>query len=375
MTVTSRTLFGREVKLDDAFATDEDLEAIDSLLPSVEHGWIQSNPNNAGERRWIHYRKYVPAKVKCVLVYQHGIQGHSSIAHKLENGRVTNFALTSRECLKRGIALYTPDMAGHGLSEGVRFFIPNADWTVNRDDLDLFARFAASQHENVPLFLGGESYGANLAINLSGKWQQMKQEEQEEKGNAKASDGTEGDEAPPSEFAGFVVNAPAIIGDLPPFPITFALRNILAPLYPEWTPFFMPHPVNPESIWSDDEVRAKQTSEHSKRMNLGGCGKPFRLGTAAAMVSALEHAREVTIPSLLVPYFVSHGTKDSSVPISGTEYLLEHSKTPIEDRCVNKAEGSFHDLLSEPTAEQSIEVSLDWIIARSEEGKWRLKDM
>lgn len=361
MTITE--LYGKQVNLDCVSATAADLEAIDALLPGGEHGWLKS-PD--GER-WIHYRKYVPTgrtKVKAVLVYQHGIQGNSGIAWKLSTGRVTNFALLSKECLKRGIALYTPDMSGHGLSEGTRFFIPNADWTVNRDDLEAFALYAAKQHVDAPLFIGGESYGANLAINLAGKWQEMKESSSTEKGKPL-----------PSQFAGFVINAPAIIGDLPPWPITFALRYVLAPLTPRWTPFFMPNPVNADVIWSDEEVRALQTSNHSKSMNLSGCGQAFRLGTAAAMIAALEYAREVTIPSLKVPFCVCHGSDDKSVPISGTEYLLENCKTPASDRVFRQEEGSYHDILAEKTAEATAIFVLDWILERCGDGKWRLGDM
>ena len=357
MTITE--LYGKKVDLDGVGATAADLEAIDDLLPGGEHGWLKS-PDG---KRWMHYRKYVPAgrtQIKAVLVYQHGIQGNSGIAWKLSTGRVTNFALLSKECLKRGIALYTPDMSGHGLSEGTRFFIPNADWTVNRDDLEAFARYAAKQHEDIPLFIGGESYGANLAINLAGKFQEMTEDTCN---------------PPPPQFAGFVVNAPAIIGDLPPWPVTYTLRYFLAPLTPTWTPFFMPNPVNADAIWSDDEVRALQTSQKSKDMNLSGCGQAFRLGTAAAMITALEHAREVTIPSLKVPFCVCHGSDDRSVPISGTEYLLEHSKTPASDRAYRKEEGSYHDILAEKTAEDTATFVLDWILERCDEGKWRLGDM
>ena len=118
-----------------------------------------------------------------------------------------------------------------------------------------------------------------------------------------------------------------------------------------------------------------QTSQKSKNMNLSGCGQAFRLGTAAAMITALEHAREVTIPSLKVPFCVCHGSDDRSVPISGTEYLLEHSKTPVSDREFRKEEGSYHDILAEKTAEDTVTFVLDWILERCNDGKWRLGDM
>jgi alpha-beta hydrolase superfamily lysophospholipase len=155
----------------------------------------------------------------------------------------------------------------NSFSEGVRFYIPNS-WMVNRDDLQEFSLFVASQHDpGMPFFLGGDSYGGCLAIHVGRKFQDSPKDA-------------------PSGFRGLCLTAPAIVGDLPPVrtyqrtimnkqvntnklirqgfdlnlvtlnfllsflfgfrgkaPVVFFVRRILMPLAPKWTPFFMPNPI------------------------------------------------------------------------------------------------------------------------------------
>ncbi len=79
----------------------------------------------------------------------------------------------------------------------MRFYIPKS-WTVNRDDLQLFSVFVASQHNpDTPFFLGGDSYGGCLAIHVGRKFQDSPKDA-------------------PRGFRGLCLTAPAIVGDLPP---------------------------------------------------------------------------------------------------------------------------------------------------------------
>lgn len=348
-------LWGKEVEIDipkDVFPSESELKDMEDMLPDAEHGWFKGTTG-----QWLHYRKYIPkdAPPKAICVYNHGIAAHSGVACKLSSGRITNYALLSKKLLEKGYALYMMDMVGHGFSEGLRFYIPGAKWTTNRDDLDNFARYAVAHHKpGTPLFIMGESYGGNLALNLCRKWQD--------------SVGDAGARNPPEGFRGLLVIAPAIIGDLPPAPVTFVLRHILAPARPTWVPFFMPNPISPDRIWSDEEVKKIRLDPRTKEMNVDGSGKPFRLGTAVGMVEALEYAREYSIPGFQVPFCVSHGDKDGGVPIEGSYFLVENCSTEECDRVFQKLEGSFHDLLSEPTAETTMDQFLDWIAERIEKG-------
>lgn len=325
------TLWGREVELDipkEAFPTNDEIQAIEDALPECQqHGWFESNEAQ------LHYRKFTPEeKAKGVIVYQHGILAHTGNAFVLKNGRKVNGALMADSFTKAGYALYGLDMLGHGFSEGLRWFVP--DWKVNRDDLDNFSRFAASENPDVPLFLFGESYGSTTVLHLARIWQD--------------------NENAPDKFAGIIVNAPAIVADMPPYPVVFTLRYILAPLFPRWVPFFMPNPVSADRIWREKEVRDIHENPRWLEMCLDGGGRPFRLRTAVSLTNALEEVREKTIPGFNVPFCAIHGGKDVAVPMEGTDMLEQMAATPTEDRAVYRLDDAYHDLLSDPTADEAI---------------------
>lgn len=340
-------LWGKEVEIDipaKVFPTEAELQAMEDTMPGCQHGWFESS--NGAQ---LHYRNFLPTGIpKGVVVYQHGIQTHSGKAFIMpDSGRKLNMALMSAELLKAGYALYALDMLGHGYSEGDRWYIP--DWIINRDDLDNFARYASAQHPGVPLFLEGESYGGTVVLHVAKKWQLVSN-------NA------------PEEFAGIILSGPAIIADVPPYPIYALLRYVLAPSFPKWIPFFMPNPISPDRIWVDKEVRALHCEPRCKEMCIDGSGRPFRLGTAVNMLDALDLAKSSVIPSLTVPYCAIHGVKDAGVPVAGTDYLYEYAAIPEDDCAYYRLEEAYHDLLGDPAAEQTMEYMIKYMDAQIAKG-------
>eukprot|EP00540_Astrosyne_radiata_P017597 CAMPEP_0116831678 /NCGR_PEP_ID=MMETSP0418-20121206/5474_1 /TAXON_ID=1158023 /ORGANISM="Astrosyne radiata, Strain 13vi08-1A" /LENGTH=352 /DNA_ID=CAMNT_0004460963 /DNA_START=107 /DNA_END=1165 /DNA_ORIENTATION=- len=331
----SYTFWGKTVQLGIPKSQLPSLEVLekweDEVMPTPhEHGWFESNG------RQLHYRKWLPSddkKPKAIVVYMHGIASHGGNACILE-GRKLNVALSSDYMTKQGYAFYALDMAGHGYSEGLRFYIPT--WQSNRDDLANFCHSLSKEaNSELPLFLCGESYGACLCLHVAKLWQ---------------DDPT----TKPKLFGGLGLMAPAIIGDLPPAPVVFVLRYMLAPIFPAWIPFFMPNPINPDRIWKDKAVLQAQLESKAHEWGLDASGSPFCLQTAVNLLEALENVREVTIPALNTPFCVMHGTSDYGVPMEGTKYLEEHAKTPENERDVWYPEGAYHDLLGDPVAEQVI---------------------
>jgi len=124
--------------------------------------------------------------------------------------------------------------------------------------------------------------------------------------------------------------------------------------------------VSADRIWSDDEVRAKFTDPRWFDMSLEGCGRAFRLGTAVNLLDAVEDVRQSAIPKLTVPFCVCHGTADAAVLIDGTHYLLEHAQTPEPDRAVLLQEGAYHDLFSEPSADEAVQFVIRFLDKHSE---------
>lgn len=339
------TLWGKDVVIDlNPLLSDEETAAIDDIMPNMQHGWFQGTDNY-----WLHYRKFSPpdeTKVKGVLIFEHGIQDHNGVGYKLEDGSTTNYALLGKSLIDEGFALYILDMRGHGFSEGLRHYV--SDYRHNVDDFDNFACFVDSSEfsgESISLFLGGHSYGGTVCLHVSRIWQDTPSKR-------------------PKGYRGNVLIAPAIIGDLPAAPVVFFLRYILKPLIPTRTPFFMPNPVTPDRIWKNEEVRNHPMFKRTKEINFDGSGRPFRLGTATSLLSALEDLREKAIPGLKVPFCVVHGTVDEATPIAGTELLGEKSATPESDKSINKEEGKLHDLLSDKDRHETIAIILNWMNAR-----------
>eukprot|EP00536_Pseudo-nitzschia_multiseries_P008508 jgi/Psemu1/296948/fgenesh1_pm.216_\ len=238
----------------------------------------------------------------------------------------------------------TKDQYGHGFSEGDRFFIPS--WQESRDDLIEFVKLVASKHsKDVPLFVSGESFGGTLTV-LAGRYFQDHPEE-----------------APPNLDASLLV-CPAIIGDVPGFPVYQLLRYVLAPMAPRWTPFFMPNTVSPDRIWKDSAVVECYSDPQRVKMGLDSIGNPFRLGTAVNLLQAMEEAREKAIPGYVRPFCIVHGDEDVAVPMAGSEILFQKSSTTDEDKELNVIESAFHGILADPKAEEAVEIMVKFVDTR-----------
>jgi acylglycerol lipase len=329
-------VFGVDRNIDIPLVPTED--ELTDIVPGCDHLWYESCVEGAK----LHYRKVVPKSPKAILVYVHGIQTHGGKAFVLSNGRKINFALLADVCMKEDIALYAPDMYGHGYSEGKRWMIPDT-WENNLKDLDTFVKLIENDYgSTAPLFLLGESYGGTLTIHLARQYQDKPEDS-------------------PKNFAGLMLTGPAIIGDVPAYPVYFVLRYMLAPLFPAWIPFFMPNPVSADRIWRDPDVLAVRTTARMKELMIDSAGTPFRLGTATNLLAALEAVRSQAIPGFTVPFCIAHGTQDMGVPIKGSEFMVKNASTPKEDAEFHQVADAYHDLLADPTAEQVVGYFMDFM--------------
>ncbi|MDB5079099.1 MAG: hypothetical protein JWP00_1023 [Chloroflexi bacterium] len=87
-----------------------------------------------------------------VMVIVHGMGGHGAYY-------ATSLAPS---VVPAGVAMYAPDLRGHGLSEGQRGDIENFDYF--QDDVTTTVRWVRQRHPGLPLFLLGESMGTPIAI-------------------------------------------------------------------------------------------------------------------------------------------------------------------------------------------------------------------
>ena len=205
-------VFGVERDIDiaaEVFPSDEELAKLEAPLGEHEHGWFDSCTEGAK----LHTRAFLPknGKPKAVVVFLCGVTEHSGEAMVCSDGRKTNVALVREVFNAAGIAVHSFDYYGHGYSEGNRFFIKAYDDTV-KDCLTFIKAVDETYKGELPVFIMGASYGGNLTIQTSRRIQ---------------NDPSLG----PKKFAGAVIWCPAVIGDLPPWPVTYTLRYVLAPLW------------------------------------------------------------------------------------------------------------------------------------------------
>ena len=338
-------IFGETVNIEipkEDFITDDELAKMEQSLPNCQHGFLPSVYKGAK----LHYRYFLPKNnepPKGLVVFLHGILSHSG---KGETMTEPSKPLTTKQLLdfyvhKKGFALYCLDQYGHGFSEGTRFFIPKS-FRVNLQDAINFTQMVRDKHSeeaNARLFCMGESYGGNLALQVAHHFEKNK-----------------GDK---SIVNSVILMSPAIEGDLPPFPVYQILRYMLAPLFPKWTPFFMPNPLPPDRVWRDDTIIEHYTNPRYVKMGLDSPGKQFRLGTALNLVLALEEVKSNVIPGFETPFCVLHGTEDEGVPIHGSEYLYKVAKS--KDKRFHPIQDAPHDLMNDPATKDCLKLIDDWI--------------
>lgn len=332
-----RELFGKTVCVEipsDVFPSEEYIKKLDDVTgPHCEHGWYESMAK--GKPVNLHYRCWLPQNraLKGILIFTMGIMSETSHALNLD-GRPLDAALVVDTFVKMDIAVYAMDRYGHGLSEGTRFFIPS--WKDLLMDSVGFAKMVSDKYTtDIPLFLGGESFGGCQTA-MTAKYFQDHPEEA------------------PKNFDSSILVCPAIEGDIPPFPVYQILRFGLAPLFPEWAPFFMPDTVSPERIWRDSEVQEAYNDPEKLKIGLGAVGEKFRLGTAVNLLLAIEEVRK-GVPDFSTPFCIVHGDKDVAVPIGGSKYLLEGSATHASNKELHVIEGSTHGILCDPKAEEAVQ--------------------
>ena len=104
------------------------------------------------------YRRYAPAVPRAALLFFHGGGAHSGAGYQhIGNGLQKAF----------DIVVYTPDIRGHGLSEGPRGDAPNPKQVW--DDITSCIKQIRADYPNLPIFLGGHSSGAGLVLNYAGQ--------------------------------------------------------------------------------------------------------------------------------------------------------------------------------------------------------------
>ena len=102
------------------------------------------------------YRRYAPVAPRAVVLFYHGGGAHSGAGYQFLGSGLQN---------EFDIAVYMPDIRGHGASEGPSGDTPNPRQVWK--DITTFIKHIHAEFPEVPIFLGGHSSGAGLILNYA----------------------------------------------------------------------------------------------------------------------------------------------------------------------------------------------------------------
>lgn len=133
----------------DSFSFEELMLAPEVEIPPLQ--FLQANDNEK-----LAYRVYVPETIDAVLIFYHGGGAYSKAGYQhIGDGLSSRF----------NILVVTPDIRGHGDSDGERGDTPNVEQVF--DDISLMIKHIKEKYPQRPLFLGGHSSGVGLVLNYS----------------------------------------------------------------------------------------------------------------------------------------------------------------------------------------------------------------
>ncbi len=249
---------------------------------------------------------------RALVVMAHGIVEHA--------GRYALLAARLNRC---DIAVWAPDLRGHGLSSGSRAWICRFDQYL--DDISLVLSEATAAHPGIPVFLLGHSMGGLIALQPRF-----------------ASAGM---------LRGLILSAPALsVAD------EFApvLRK-LAVFGSRWFPRLRLVRIGSSMMSRDPEVIAQFRSDplvfHGRI--------PTRTGAEIIRVGqeTRQQAAELKASMLLL-----QGTADAVVPSGAAEAFFQ--AVGSGDKTLRLYPGLYHDLPREPEKEEIYTEIANWILAR-----------
>lgn len=291
-------------------------EAVDSTFQRVTpdgfhlniYRWMSGQGSGNGDGGQANFRP--PARAIVIVV--HGIMEHA--------GR---YAEMARRLNQAGIAVWAPDLRGHGRSSGSRVWVRHFDQYL--DDVSLVLADARAAHPGLPVFLFGHSMGGLIALQP----------------RLAAADGV----------VGLVLSAPAlhVADEFIPF-----LRK-LAAFGSRWFPRLRLARLGCSSMSRDPQVVADYRSD--PLVYHGGI--PTRTGAEVIRVGeeTRRHAAEIKTSLLLL-----QGTADAVILCRTAETFFQ--AVGSGDKTFRLYPGLYHDLPREPEKEAICTEIANWILAR-----------
>ena len=262
----------------------------------------------------IAYRVWLPdtQERRGIVFISHGLGEHS--------GRYAHVAAALTEV---GFVCYGIDHLGHGLSGGLRAYVPDGQLPIG--DLDRLYHIARAEYPDLPALLFGHSMGSLIGLGFQLRFAGRLQ------GIVLTGLPVHGEYAKP----GWLVSA-----------CVWAAQHIpKVRLSPPGPPTVLTGDAEVLQAWRDDPLVDKGM---------------WRIGTSAALLQLgreiCERADEIRLPLLLL-----HGTDDHLAPASGSRFLAENVGSP--DVRLKIYEGLRHELVNETERDEIIGKIRDWLLS------------
>lgn len=140
--------YTEEVK-EEAFSFTELQNAVEVIIPELQF-------LTASDGVKLAFHEYIPQQIDAVLIFYHGGGAYSEAGYQhIGSGLSRNHS----------ILVVTPDLRGHGYSEGNRGDAPSVNQVY--EDVSSFITLLQQRYPDKKLFLGGHSSGAGLVLNYS----------------------------------------------------------------------------------------------------------------------------------------------------------------------------------------------------------------
>lgn len=253
---------------------------------------------------------FKPDSCKGVVVLVHGMGEHSK--------RYNSFVIPS--LLNENLAVLSYDQFGHGQTEGKRGHNPGYDSLL--DCLDLVISKAQELFENLPIFLYGHSMGGNVVINYC-----LRKEH---------------------PVTGLIATSPLLELAFDPPKWKMTAGKIIRKIAPALT---LPSELDARAISRDPIEVQKYIDDplvHDK------ISANYSLAVFEAGAWAIEHASELSIPSLIV-----HGTGDQITSHRASERFAKNSNNKAE---LMLMEGGYHELHNDLDKQAFIELLTNWLV-------------
>lgn len=263
----------------------------------------------------IFYREWLPdaGNIRGIVLIVHGLGEHS--------GRYRHVAAALTET---GFLCYGIDQMGHGLSGGVRAFIPDLRLAV--EDLRLLFEIVTGQHAGWPVFLFGHSMGSLTGLEFALLY--------------------------PDNLRGIALSGAAVNCEEPRPAWLIKLCLLAAPHLPKLR---LSPPGSPRVLTHDDEMVKEWWEDPLIDRGM------WRVGTSAALVLASRRIRQ-SARQLTLPILALHGSDDHLVPSSGAFFLRD--KASSTDVSVRIYQGMRHELVNETCREEVIQTLAHWMLER-----------